>query len=634
MCYKEFIAYQCGHRSIGVVRPCPMATAGHNFPVCSILPDKPHYAETMCAACERQLHSRWVLIREWEHRWLHERGVCGCEVTFPGLLHTPRVIGETSAAGNAASPPDTASPASQEDCGTSSVPKAITATAEDSNHSQPEVGQGDIERTAGDRIPAIFSEGLTDSGEHRVTIRLPGLYGAEWQADHRAVHDAKRCSCPTSFAPFQPQVPDDELTSGDQKSLHQWRELEAEKERNKDGSRDIDDQGDETTRRLAEIEKTFGKFKVEGDQPNAELPQTAATAVAENRPVEVRSNGNGRPFNHRVHENRRGRSMAVLPQKPPRQTHNSAQRHGQGQGGQLVLASQATTPFYHAYPHPHHPYQQLVFTPFNTQQPHQPQLIPTATGMGYVFPEYPPHQQAHYFAPAYPTYATHATYSDTVPHGAYPWATEAQQTPGMPWLTQGPGPYRTPGLSYANISTQAGNTSQPGQNQGHSQESQERQQLPDADDNNNNDKDKGKAVAQEQVAHAHHYQQPDHTPLCGLPIGAGPEGTSHMPSWLGCRLRRGSNTSAATSSSSADRLRIAGGEDGQGAHVEQVTMDMATGQRVVEAENTKVNGEQREGDDGGDEVEGDVDGGDERRQGEDGKVLSPTPPQRRHSTAT
>lgn len=631
MCYKEFIAYQCGHRSIGVVRPCPMATAGHNFPVCSILPDKPHYAETMCAACERQLHSRWVLIREWEHRWLHERGVCGCEVTFPGLLHTPRVIGETSVAGSA-SAPDTASPDNPEGCETPSAPKTITAAAEDSNHRQPEFGQGDIEKTAGGRIPAIFSEELTESGQHRVTIRLPGLYGAEWQADHRAVHGAEKCSCPTSFAPFQPQVPDDELTRRDQKSLHQWRELEAEKERNKDNGRDIDDQGDETTRRLAEIEKTFGKFKVENDQPNAELPQTAATAVAENRSVEVRSNGNGWPFNRRLHENRRERGMAALPQKTPRQTHNSAQRHGQGQGGQLVLASQATTPFHHAYPNPHHPYQQLVFNPFNDQQAHHLQLIPTATGMGYVFPEYPPHQHAHYFAPAYPTYATHATYTDTVPHGAYPWAAETQPTPGMPWLTQGPGPYRTPGLSYANIGTQAGNTSRQDQSQGHSQGGQGRQQLPDAATNSNA---KDKAIVPEQAALAHHHQHPDHTPLCGLPIGAGPEGTSHMPSWLGCRLRRSSNTSAAaSSSSSADRLQIAGTKDGQGAHEEQVTMDMATGQRVVKADNTRVNGEQQEDADGGDGSEAEGDGGDEERQGEDGKLLPPTPPQRRHSTAT
>src|SRR4051812_21689956 len=103
MCYEEFIAYQCGHRSMGVVRTCPMTTAGHNFPVCGIPPHKPHYAETMCTPCERQLHSRWVLIREWEHRWLHERGACGCEVIFPGLLTTPRVIGDTLVAETATS---------------------------------------------------------------------------------------------------------------------------------------------------------------------------------------------------------------------------------------------------------------------------------------------------------------------------------------------------------------------------------------------------------------------------------------------------------------------------------------------------------------------------------------------------
>ncbi|KAM7205490.1 hypothetical protein V8F20_003074 [Naviculisporaceae sp. PSN 640] len=93
MCVDEFIAYFCGHRSLVVLRACPSTTAQPNLPVCSLRPARPEYAETMCSPCERLLHTRWVLIREWEHRWYHERGACGCPVIFPNLVTRPRVIG-------------------------------------------------------------------------------------------------------------------------------------------------------------------------------------------------------------------------------------------------------------------------------------------------------------------------------------------------------------------------------------------------------------------------------------------------------------------------------------------------------------------------------------------------------------
>ncbi|KAK4167162.1 hypothetical protein QBC43DRAFT_286089 [Cladorrhinum sp. PSN259] len=47
----------------------------------------------MCALCEREVHSRWVLIREWEHRWLHHRGACSCNIEFPSASYIPKATG-------------------------------------------------------------------------------------------------------------------------------------------------------------------------------------------------------------------------------------------------------------------------------------------------------------------------------------------------------------------------------------------------------------------------------------------------------------------------------------------------------------------------------------------------------------
>lgn len=633
MCYKEFIAYQCGHRSMGVVRPCPMTTAGHNFPVCGIPPDKPHYAETMCTACERQLHSRWVLIREWEHRWLHERGVCGCDVTFPGLLTTPRVIGETSVAGAAASATGTA-PAALEDKGFSAS-KAITA-AEGSNDGHPESRQGDEKAMVDGRIPALFSEGVTDSGEHRVAIRLPSLYAAEWRADHRALHDAGKCSCPTTFTPFQPQVRSNELTPTDQTNLHRWRDLEAEAERNKADSRDIDGQVDETMKRLAEIDKAFGKFQVDDEPPKVKLPRIGGpTTTAETRPTDTRSQGSGNNNSHgRFHDNHRRRHT------PPSNPRNNKPYH-----------PPHTNTHTHTQP-------QLVISPTpppSTSTPAgQPRPRPgtgAVAGAGYVYPEYPAHTTPYYFPPAHPTYATHATFTDAIPHGAHPWAGEPQATPGMPWMTRGPGPFRTPGFSYGGSSGNGQGFGQGqgqgqwygggggygyhggggGLQQGYGQGGEEvggqvpvERHLPaptsvsisapeqDGADNEHGDgngNDKGKQVAQNAQSSGTNTAHP----LCGLPIGAGPEGTSHMPSWLGCPLRRSASTAT---------MVITTGEEG-----DAMTTSAAGGDEGIRGTGEEQQEWDREGE-GGHGAE------DEGETGEEGRLLPPSPPQRRHSAAT
>lgn len=282
MCTEEFIAYQCGHRSMSVVRPCPMTTAGHNFPVCSGPPHKPHFAETMCSACERQLHSRWVLIREWEHRWMHERGVCGCKVVFPGLLTTPRVTGEAS---GSAENLDMSALAEikdkeEEEQGASSDVVVSDETEKidlQTKDVQTDTSKDDnttalIANDKDSQVPAIFTEGVTSSGEHHVVVRLPGLYAAEWHADHAALHEEGKCSCNTDFRPFTPGESEEDMSPQDKETLREWRETDAAADSKSPRATDRQGEGKLNTmeKRIVEIKEEFGEFEVEGEIPEQE----------------------------------------------------------------------------------------------------------------------------------------------------------------------------------------------------------------------------------------------------------------------------------------------------------------------------------------------------------------------------
>jgi hypothetical protein len=182
MCVKEHLAYRCGHRSVSVVRPCPMTTAQYDYGVCSVQPSLSHRAETMCPSCERQIHTRWVLIREWEHRWLHERGACGCDVVFPGLIG-PRVA-------------------------------------------RPYNGDFPPERMDSSYIPPLVEFKETPGIGRHVDLRLPSVFGVEWTADHRARHEQGLCNCQARFQPYQPEVPESSLSPEEREYLHQARAFE------------------------------------------------------------------------------------------------------------------------------------------------------------------------------------------------------------------------------------------------------------------------------------------------------------------------------------------------------------------------------------------------------------------------
>ena len=131
----------------------------------------------MCYSCLRIIHGRKNDINEYEHRWMHERGACDCEVKFPGLQQ-PRLIkrssiveGESAATGSSAFPTQT----------------------KQSSHP----GQGESST-----VPLYMEAQVGDSIE--VAVRLPSVYGAEWTKDHAKVHESGKCKCPVSFERYKP----------------------------------------------------------------------------------------------------------------------------------------------------------------------------------------------------------------------------------------------------------------------------------------------------------------------------------------------------------------------------------------------------------------------------------------------
>ncbi|KAI0889696.1 uncharacterized protein GGS22DRAFT_194082 [Annulohypoxylon maeteangense] len=91
MCFTEFLGYTCGHTSLPVKRPCPMTTQSHVNPICPFPACRPLLAFTMCPPCARIVHGRWVDIVIHEHEFMHARGACHCPVRFP-YLQQPRVV--------------------------------------------------------------------------------------------------------------------------------------------------------------------------------------------------------------------------------------------------------------------------------------------------------------------------------------------------------------------------------------------------------------------------------------------------------------------------------------------------------------------------------------------------------------
>ncbi|CAK7239929.1 MAG: hypothetical protein STHCBS139747_001364 [Sporothrix thermara] len=140
----------------------------------------------MCSACQRIIHSRATQIEEYEHRFMHERGVCGCETVFPYLIR-PRAIGSCGGG------------CSGEELGCSGHKEPQESQEEPENYSggQKNVSPRKME------LPPLLCEAMDEGGRAVVSVRLPSLYAAEWVADHRARHDDGLCSCCVDFRTYQ-----------------------------------------------------------------------------------------------------------------------------------------------------------------------------------------------------------------------------------------------------------------------------------------------------------------------------------------------------------------------------------------------------------------------------------------------
>ncbi|KAI3342638.1 hypothetical protein F4824DRAFT_494436 [Ustulina deusta] len=136
------------------------------------------------------MHGRRVDIAEYEHRWMHERGACDCEVKFPGLQQ-PRLVKRSSIVGDEGATASTITAGAS--AGTSAGGSALYPQATQSNIP----GRGE-----GPAVPLYAEARVGDNVE--VAVRLTSLYGAEWTKDHAKLHESGKCECPVSFERYKP----------------------------------------------------------------------------------------------------------------------------------------------------------------------------------------------------------------------------------------------------------------------------------------------------------------------------------------------------------------------------------------------------------------------------------------------
>ncbi|KAI0114005.1 hypothetical protein GGR51DRAFT_578255 [Nemania sp. FL0031] len=203
MCFTEYLGYTCGHCSVAVNRPCPMTTHLFNNPCCPKPANRPYLAGTMCYPCSRIIHGRKIDIAEYEHRWMHERGACGCEVQFPAMQE-PKLVqrtwhGDRNDNGAYTSAPTARAGPSTSYAGPSTACAGpSTAYAGPSNQQAPPMPC----RGQGTGVP-LFEEARV-GGNVEVAVRLSSLYAAEWTEDHAKLHESGQCQCPVSFERYKP----------------------------------------------------------------------------------------------------------------------------------------------------------------------------------------------------------------------------------------------------------------------------------------------------------------------------------------------------------------------------------------------------------------------------------------------
>lgn len=213
MCFTELIGYTCGHTGATVLRPCPMTTEDTTFPVCSNPGRRPILAGEMCPACLRIMHGRANLVLEWEHHWMHERGVCGCPVVFPDLI-APRVAGKGQSI-------------HQQEGQTGRNSQTKNNKGRNSQHGGKKQGGTTLPKPHGSLPSKPATINYTSKGESKikkgmqaqqmskvqgknnkagiapVPVRIRSLFAAEWVDEHRQRHKAGFCECPGDFSFYQ-----------------------------------------------------------------------------------------------------------------------------------------------------------------------------------------------------------------------------------------------------------------------------------------------------------------------------------------------------------------------------------------------------------------------------------------------
>ncbi|KAF3762597.1 hypothetical protein M406DRAFT_72586 [Cryphonectria parasitica EP155] len=208
MCFTEFIGYTCGHTATDVLRVCPLTTRYNTNPICTHHGRRPVLAQAMCPSCQRILHGRAVLILEWEHHWMHERGVCGCPVVFPDLVR-PRIVGRGQPYYASPSEPDSddtkivAKRRGKGRRGKSSGKWGRKNTKKDqANHGRITAGTAPGEEE--DKSTPGSSKKAHERAEPGgVSVQISSFFAVEWVAEHRRLHNEGACHCPADFSFYQ-----------------------------------------------------------------------------------------------------------------------------------------------------------------------------------------------------------------------------------------------------------------------------------------------------------------------------------------------------------------------------------------------------------------------------------------------
>ncbi|KAK7745722.1 hypothetical protein SLS62_009603 [Diatrype stigma] len=210
MCFAEYLGYTCGHTSMSVLRTCPQTTEAPTNPVCNHPATRPQLGQTFCVACAHIQHKRWNNIAEQEHRWMHERGACGCPVKFPNLMQPRMIVGGGRRGSYGIMSPD-----------------GNTCTVYGGGYGSKKGGKrsgGKNWRRGGggggynhhnyaqqasraqqqkDDYPPL--QEIREGDDFRYAVRLPSTYGVEWAWDHEKLHRDGKCFCNVRFDKYVPQ---------------------------------------------------------------------------------------------------------------------------------------------------------------------------------------------------------------------------------------------------------------------------------------------------------------------------------------------------------------------------------------------------------------------------------------------